>query len=60
MNWPVTILVTPRSLRKGPFNGIALLAADHLDFVEAKIEVFEIGGLPMFSIPSPEMISRGV
>jgi chromate reductase len=49
MAQPITILGIPGSLRKGSYNRAALRAAQELAPESAKIEIFEIDGIPVFN-----------
>jgi chromate reductase len=49
MAQPITILGIPGSLRKGSYNRSALRAAQELAPETAKIEIFEIDGIPVFN-----------
>jgi chromate reductase, NAD(P)H dehydrogenase (quinone) len=49
MAQPITILGIPGSLRKGSYNRAALRAAQELAPETAKIEIFEIDGIPVFN-----------
>jgi chromate reductase len=62
MAQPITILGIPGSLRKGSYNKSALRAAQELAPETAKIEIFEIDGLPAFNQDEegcvPEKVTR--
>jgi chromate reductase, NAD(P)H dehydrogenase (quinone) len=49
MSTPLTILGIAGSLRKGSFNRMALRAAQHLTPKEARIEIFDLHGIPPFN-----------
>lgn len=49
MNSPLTILGIAGSLRRGSFNRMALRAAQQLAPDGAKIEIFELDGIPLFN-----------
>jgi len=60
MNSNLSILGIPGSLRKGSFNRMALLAAQKLAPPEAKIDIFDLQGIPLFNqdneaTPAPEV-----
>src|ERR1039458_2587981 len=49
MNSPLTILGIAGSLRRGSFNRMALAAAQRLVPADAKIETFDLHGIPPFN-----------
>jgi chromate reductase, NAD(P)H dehydrogenase (quinone) len=49
MTTPFTILGIAGSLRKGSYNRMALHAAQHLTPKDAKIEIFDLHGIPPFN-----------
>ncbi len=49
MDTPITILGIAGSLRRGSYNRSALRAAQQLSPPDAKIEIFDLDGVPLFS-----------
>jgi len=49
MSTPLSILGIPGSLRKGSYNRLALRVAQKLAPADAKLEIFDLHGIPLFN-----------
>jgi chromate reductase, NAD(P)H dehydrogenase (quinone) len=49
MSTPLSILGIPGSLRKGSYNRLALRVAQQLAPADAKLEIFDLHGIPLFN-----------